>query len=500
MSSTDQIRSLASALRASSAKSTPKSRPPSWLLPAIIVTASTLIFAWFFRDYFLPSEEVRVAPVVLITDIEQPEVASPDSTVEAHSGVPVERSDERDFSAAMRFQAAGWFEPDPLPIRATALVDGVVDQVHVLEGEEVTKGQLLASLIAEDTQLKLDAAKRDLASIEAEHHVHLAMIPAVNAEADSVRDHIAAEKAKLEELSDRLERMGNLSKGTISDQELEAARLAVESQKAEVAALQSDLAVKLAKLESINTQSDMFDARIAGAKVAVEREALAHSRVNVHSPVDGIVLELKAAPGQKKMLGMDDPDSATIAVLFETGKLQARVDVPLADASGLVPGQAAMITTDFLPNAEFRGRVTRIVGSADLQRNTLQAKVRVFDPDPRLRPEMLCRVKFLQAVAGAGTGGDDSNAAIKAESLSTSALFVPVEALFDRSDENGRASVWAVDAAGTSCTRKLVELGKLKIENHVLVRSGLRAGERVILPPHDQLAEGRRVRISQPRN
>ncbi len=96
---------------------------------------------------------------------------------------------------------------------------------------------------------------------------------------------------------------------------------------------------------------------------------------------------------------MDDPDSATIAVLFETGKLQARVDVPLADARQLAPGQAAIITSDFLPNTEFRGIVSRIVGTADLQRNTLQAKVRVIDPDPRLRPEMLCRVKFLQTAA-----------------------------------------------------------------------------------------------------
>ena len=150
----------------------------------------------------------------------------------------------------------------------------------------------------------------------------------------------------------------------------------------------------------------MFEAKIAEAEVTEDEKELALTRTKIVSPVDGVVLELKAAPGQKKMLGMDDMDSATMAVLFEKRKLQARVDVPLADARGLVPGQAALVTSDFLPNVEFRGVVTRIVGSADLQRNTLQAKVRVIDPDPRLRPEMLCRVKFLETTGGGKAGGD----------------------------------------------------------------------------------------------
>ena len=53
--------------------------------------------------------------------------------------------------------------------------------------------------------------------------------------------------------------------------------------------------------------------------------------------------------------------------------------------------------------------MTRIVGEADLQRNTLQAKVRVEDPDHRLRPDMLCRAEFLASgVEPDGSSSEDA--------------------------------------------------------------------------------------------
>ena len=393
-----------------------------------------------------------------------------------------------DYSAAMLFQAAGWFEPDPLPIRATALVDGVVDEVFVLEGEAVKTGQPLASLIRDDTELMLDGSKRKLEQTVAEHHMHLTNIPAVAAEAASVLDQIRSAQASLAELSDKHSRIRSLSEGTVSEQEVTAAGLAVDAQTAKIASLKSDRAAVLARLEAINAQSKVFDAMIAGAKVDVAGSQLALDRTSILSPVDGVVLELKAAPGQKKLLRMDDPDSATIAVLFETGKLQARVDVPLADARQLAPGQAAMITSDFLPNAEFKGVVSRIVGTADLQRNTLQAKVRVIDPDPRLRPEMLCRVKFLENRRASNSNSRASGAS------GSRAVMAPIECLIDR--EKNTATAWVVSPDGSRSLRRKIELGSLELEGYVEARSGLLAGENLILPPHDGLEEGRRIKTS----
>jgi len=385
----------------------------------------------------------------------------------------------------MLFQAAGWFEPDPLPIRATSLTDGVIESVHVLEGQTVKAGQPLANLIDEDAELALAAAESARDATIAEHHMHLANIPAAEADADAILDRIAAAEAKLAELNDRYRRLAPLGdNGSVSKQEVVAAMLSVDAQQAEVEALRGDHRSSLAKVAAVKTQSTVFEAQIATAGVTVGEKKLALARTAIHSPIDGVVLDLKAAPGQKKMLGMDDPDSATIAVLFETGKLQARVDVPLADARGLAVGQAALITSDFLPNTEFQGVVSRIVGSADLQRNTLQAKVRVLDPDPRLRPEMLCRVKFL--------GASNTETGPKSKTSDASrAVMAPEAAL---GEEN---AAWVVGIDGSHAEKRVLELGTLRRDGYVSVTSGLLAGDLLILPPHHKLEAGRRVRIEE---
>ena len=149
-------------------------------------------------------------------------------------------------------------------------------------------------------------------------------------------------------------------------------------------------------LNQIAFQVLAIQARIKGAEVDLEKAELAYSRTKITAPADGRVLALMAAPGQKKMVGMDAEDSSTIAVLYDPEHLQVRVDVPLGDAAGLGVGQRAKIRCNLLPDMVFEGEVTRIEGSADLQRNTLQAKVRIENPSEKLRPEMLCRVEFFE--------------------------------------------------------------------------------------------------------
>jgi multidrug efflux pump subunit AcrA (membrane-fusion protein) len=57
-------------------------------------------------------------------------------------------------------------------------------------------------------------------------------------------------------------------------------------------------------------------------------------------------------------------------------------------------------------------------------------------------------------------------------------------------------SVWVVNQDGRAELRK-VELGTQQREGYQKVRSGLRSGEQVILPPHDGLSEGGRVEITK---
>jgi RND family efflux transporter MFP subunit len=229
-----------------------------------------------------------------------------------------------------------------------------------------------------------------------------------------------------------------------------------------------------ADVKRLELDTHTKDDEIAAAVVEVDQAKLALSRTRIAAPIDGRVLRLTAAPGQKKMLLMDDPDSSTIAILYQPAKLQVRVDVPLADAARLSVGQPAKIRCSLLPEKVFNGEVTRITGEADLQRNTLQAKVRIIDPSDQLRPEMLCRVEFLGSATDPGQSGGGSLA-----------TWVPQSAVAD-------GTAWVCDPESKRVEKRAIQVSTEARDGRVRIIEGLRPGEHVVLSPKN-LREGQRV-------
>jgi multidrug efflux pump subunit AcrA (membrane-fusion protein) len=134
-----------------------------------------------------------------------------------------------------------------------------------------------------------------------------------------------------------------------------------------------------------------------------------------------------------------------------------------------------------LPDVVFEGEVTRINGEADLQRNTLQAKVRISNPDEKLRPEMLCRVEFL----------DTATVSQKTPAAGNLSVFVPETALREQ-------SVWICDPDSRRVSRRSVDPTDESREGHRRLNSGVLPGEWVVLDPSG-LRENQRVNpIHQP--
>ena len=134
---------------------------PAWSVPAGILLGFGILFLILFGDRLLPAPTVEVVRV-LATPAENPD-PSPNATSTA---------------GAALFQASGWIEPAPLPIKATALIDGVIDEVHVLPGDPVKQGQSLATLIAEDARLAHAAATQNYRTLQAALKAHLSAIVA----------------------------------------------------------------------------------------------------------------------------------------------------------------------------------------------------------------------------------------------------------------------------------------------------------------------------------
>jgi len=427
-----------------------------------------------FGDRFERGRELELVKVVTLR-------AGDAASETARASAPQRLS----YEGPALFQASGWIEADPLPIRATTLYGGVVESVHVLEGQAVEEGQLLARMVDEDAVLDLRTARAALAEAEAGLERALAERMAAEAALAGVEQRILAAGSRLAELRDLSDRLNKAGPKVFRESEITQAGLRVETQAAVAEAEKS----RKAELEAMLRRAE---AALAAAEAAAERsradlarQELALERTRILSPITGRIQRLHVAPGQKRMLAMDELESATIATLYRPDSLQARIDVPLEEAAQLSIGQPVRLRSSLLPDRSFRGRVTRIDGQADMQRNTLQAKVALLDPDDQLRPEMLCRAEFL-APTGAGERSAESSGRV--------ALYLPLAALAGSGRER---RVWALDASGDRVEQRSVTVGAEEREGHLRVLEGLRPGDWVVANPPADLEAGDPVKAPE---
>ncbi len=433
-------------------------------------------------------------------------------------------------------QAPGWLEPDPYLIACTALADGVVEAVEALEGDTVERGQVVARLIARDSELRLARAGAELEAAESSLALASAELGAAQTDWDepversravAASDAMVAEsraelarlparvgeaEATLKRLEEEFERVEeSRSRGASSDLELVTLRQRVAAQRAAVAALEAEkplLEAKEARYIAEATaarrelelrveekrrlaaaQAEVGRARAMVAQRRAERDeaALELERMVIRAPIDGVVMARLKTPGDKVMLGMDDPHSSHIVHLYDPSNIQVRVDVPLADAASVHVGQRCEVVVEVLPDETFVGEVTRVTHLADLQKNTLQVKVHVENPSPALRPEMLTRVKFL---------GDSGNGAGSARSGRTGIerVLVPADAV---RDDGAASRVWVVRErrGDVGIVRALPVSIVGSREGWSIVEGGVRAGD-LLAVGGQRVADGETVRVA----
>jgi RND family efflux transporter MFP subunit len=426
-------------------------------------------------------------------------------------------------------QAAGWVEPDPFPVRVSALTDGVVEEVLVLEGSPVKKGQVVARLVPDDARFALQRAEADLSlrraevadaeavavaartdwehAVERKRALASAEAEATRAEAALARTRadIEAQEARVRELEDQARRDKEASEknGAVSERQVVQSRLRADTGRALLRSIKAQEAVRAAEVKAAaaeleaatqnfrlrieetralaSAEADLGRANAAAtrAEAALGEARLRVERLEVVAPMDGIVMRRLVEPGDKLMFQMDSEHSAHAVHIYDPAKLQVRVDVPLSDAAGVGVGQKAKIVVEVLPDRTFDGEITRVVHEADIQKNTLQVKVAIRDPDAALKPEMLARVQFLGAVGPVATRVAER-------------VFAPERLLVKGGDAT--ATCWVVESGRAA--RRTVRLGSGREEGWVEIVEGLQPGDRVLEAGSTPLSEGMRVRVT----
>lgn len=367
--------------------------------------------------------------------------------------VDVEAAERRTVSS--RVKATGEITPEK-KVEISAKVVGEIIALPVVEGQEVSAGQLLVEI---ERDLYEGARDQSRAALR-------------QAEVSSRRIEV-----QIKDAHRNLRRVQQLYRDQLVSQEaLDQAQLAADT--AEV-----DLQAQVHTIEQFRS--------------ALKRSTDDLARTTIRSPMDGVLIQLDAEQGETVVPGSTNLPGSVIMIVADMSRLLAEVEVSEVDVVGVELGQRAEVTVDALGgDAPQIGHVVEIAtsGRRDPTQGTIRFRVKVAldDPDSSLRPAMTAKVDILTAT-------------------SEDVLAVPIQAVVKRTiDEDGEevrgsaakgmdeTDVVYVIADGEASIRPVVT--GVSDVLHVEIADGLSDDEEVIIGPYrtlKKLKAGEAVRTEE---
>ena len=277
----------------------------------------------------------------------------------------------------------------------------------------------------------------------------------------------------------------------LAQAQVEAARRAVRENEVRLAEarltlgrreqLRADGIVTQAEVDQAQAEADSIEARIAAARqqvaVAESQVALQQTELDntvIRAPFSGVAISKDAQPGE-----MVSPVSAGggftrtgICTIVDMTSLEIEVDVNESYINRVVPDQAVTAVLDAYPDWEIPARVITSVPTADRQKATVLVRIGFAELDPRILPDMGVKVTFLREADDTATPEARPVSLVPASAVQTdggqSYVFIVRQDTVERR---------AIQTAGTDGDR-------------LEVTAGLMAGDRVVVAPPPELADG----------
>ena len=228
-----------------------------------------------------------------------------------------------------------------------------------------------------------------------------------------------------------------------------------------------------ADLERVQKLGDLASpAQIQGAQTSVKVAAAAVdqarnrlARAIIRAPFAGVVAGIAVEQGEATGPG------ATVMRVVQLDP--AIVDLAVSDRDVLSLEPGLPVTVSVASRSEtFAGKVARVSPAADLRTRSFKVEVEVPNPDRRLMPGMIARVEVSRPLA-------------------QNAVVVPQEWIVTRRDKRG---IFVVTES--TATWRDVELGEV-IHDRVVVESGVKPGDRIVITGHRDLVDGDPLLVSR---
>ncbi len=326
---------------------------------------------------------------------------------------------------------------------------GVVSTVNVKLGERVTKDTILFTLEQEDMSKSVEQADNSLSL--AQKSVDQALNSLNTAELN-----FELNKEKIENAILNLERNRELYQlGAISKSQLEQSEMAASNKQLAVAEAQVKQA-EIAYQQSLN--------QLRQAEIAHQQSLSGFDNTVVRAPMDGVVSALNVKVGQIAT------NSQAAVVLVDTESVYMQLNVVEGMVNKLTIGQEALVRIPAAQDTPIAAVVDYISPAADTRSQLYPVKIYLPNPEGIIRP---------------GMNGEASLGIDRVDS----AIVIKSSAVLDR---NGKKVVYVLE--GDSAVEKVVEVG-LDTGDLAEIKSGLQAGEQVIVKGQHYVEDGQTVKV-----
>ncbi|MGE3724105.1 MAG: efflux RND transporter periplasmic adaptor subunit [Candidatus Sericytochromatia bacterium] len=216
---------------------------------------------------------------------------------------------------------------------------------------------------------------------------------------------------------------------------------------------------------SRNSTAEINRLQSAAASASLRLAQVSLTKTAVTSPISGFINKVYVEAGEYINPG------APIADLVQISQVKVNAGVPERDIAKVKLGNLVNVSFDAYPDQIFTGPVIFIGAAADSANKTFPVKVRLSNPDLRLRPGMIAHVSLVK------------------ERIENT-LVIPLDAVIEQ--EKGR--IVFVEEKGKA-QRREIETGP-KSGAMVQVLKGLKAGENLVIFGQRSLIGGEKVRVT----
>jgi RND family efflux transporter MFP subunit len=351
-------------------------------------------------------------------------------------------------------------------VELRARVEAFLERIHFEEGRPVKKGQLLITLDKRKYEAEVQSAKAQVAKAQADLEFAREKVTV-----DTAKARLDSAKAQQGKADLDVNRLTPLAKEkAVPQQDLDNALVGQQVAKANVDAGQANYDTSVLHQK---VGVDQATAAVSAAEASLKNAELNLSYCTITAPMDGLIGQRLVSPGN--LVGRGEP--TLLATLSALDPLRVSFALSEAEYLGLAkrmgksvrrPVPIELLLADGTVHPH-KGKVTIAERAVDQKTGTLTVVAEFPNPEKIIRPGQFGKVR------GAIDTAED-------------AILIPQQSVME---EQSAKTVYVVDPGNKVAIRTVI-LGD-RVENLVIVKEGVKPGERVITDGMQKVRPGMTV-------